>query len=119
MTPASNQPAPIWTQYYMSVTVRRGHLLWADSPMNLDAGVVGEPGMFEALVDIAGALNERYNLTKSNGARVWSNVDVPGKVGFPPSISPKIQPRLHKSAAVPYLLDPDKISGARYHLVAM
>jgi hypothetical protein len=58
--------------------VRRGHLLWADSPMNLDAGVVGEPGMFEALVDIAGALNERYNLTKT--ARVWSNVDVPGFV---------------------------------------
>jgi hypothetical protein len=58
--------------------VRRGHLLWADSPMNLNTGIVGDPGMFEALFDIAGALNERYNLTKA--ARVWSNVDVPGFV---------------------------------------
>jgi hypothetical protein len=56
--------------------VRRGELLWADSPMNVNAGVVGEPGMFEGLFDIAGALNERYNLSKQ--ARVWSNVDVPG-----------------------------------------
>ena len=56
--------------------VRRGDLLWADSPMNLNSGVVGEPSMFEGMLDIAGALNERYNLTKA--ARVWSNVDVPG-----------------------------------------
>ena len=27
--------------------VRRGDLLWADSPMNLNSGVVGEPSMFE------------------------------------------------------------------------
>ena len=58
--------------------VRRGDLVWADSPMNLNAGVVGEPGMFEAMLDIAGTLNERYNLTKTH--RVWSNVDVPGFV---------------------------------------
>lgn len=56
--------------------VRRGDLLWADSPMNLNSGVVGEPSMFEGMLDIAGALNERYNITKA--ARVWSNVDVPG-----------------------------------------
>ena len=56
--------------------VRRGDLLWADSPMNLNSGVVGEPSMFAGMLDIAGALNERYNLTKA--ARVWSNVDVPG-----------------------------------------
>ena len=56
--------------------VAKGWLLWADSPMNLDSGVVGEPGMFEDLLDIAGALNERYNISKP--ARVWSNVDVPG-----------------------------------------
>ena len=56
--------------------VRRGDILWADSPMNLNAGVVGEPSMFEGMLDIAGALNERYNLTKP--ARVWNNVDVPG-----------------------------------------
>ena len=31
-----------------------------DSPMNLNAGVVGEPSMFEGMLDIAGALNERY-----------------------------------------------------------
>lgn len=56
--------------------VRRGDLLWADSPMNVNPSVVGEPGMFEALFGIAGDLNERYNITKA--ARVWSNVDVPG-----------------------------------------
>ena len=56
--------------------VHRGDILWADSPMNVNAGIVGEPGTFEALFDIAGALNERYNITKL--ARVWSNVDVPG-----------------------------------------
>ena len=58
--------------------VRRGDLVWADSHMNLNAGVVGEPGMFGAMLDIAGTLNERYNLTKTH--RVWSNVDVPGFV---------------------------------------
>jgi len=58
--------------------VHRGDLLWADSPMNIDPGIVGEPGMYEGLVDIAGSLNERYNLTKKQ--RVWSNVDVPGFV---------------------------------------
>ena len=56
--------------------VRRGDLLWADSPMNLNSGVVGEPSMFAGMLDIAGALNERYNITKQ--ARVWTNVDVPG-----------------------------------------
>ena len=56
--------------------VRRGDLLWADSPMNLNSGVVGEPSMFEGMMDIAGALNERYGITKAT--RVWSNVDVPG-----------------------------------------
>lgn len=56
--------------------VRRGDLLWADSPFNVNAGIVGEPGMFAGMLDITGALNERYNLTKA--ARVWSNVDVPG-----------------------------------------
>ena len=59
--------------------VLRGDLLWADSPMNVNAGVVGEPSMFGALFnDIAGALNERYSLTTTKTARVWSNVDVPG-----------------------------------------
>jgi len=56
--------------------VRRGDLLWADSPFNIDAGIVGEPSMYEGMVDIAGSLNERYNLSKKE--RVWSNVDVPG-----------------------------------------
>jgi hypothetical protein len=58
--------------------VRRGDILWADSPMNLNAGIVGEPSMFDAMVDIAGTLNERYNLSKQS--RVWNNVDVPGFV---------------------------------------
>ena len=56
--------------------VLRGDLLWADSPFNVNPGIVGEPSFFEALFDIASALNERYNLTKTH--RVWSNIDVPG-----------------------------------------
>ena len=44
----------------------------------LQPGIVGEPGMFTGLTDIATSLNERYNLTKQE--RVWSNIDVPGFV---------------------------------------
>lgn len=56
--------------------VRRGDILWADSPFNINAGVVGEPSMFEGLFGIAESVNERYNISKKS--RVWSNVDVPG-----------------------------------------
>jgi len=56
--------------------VRAGRLLWADSPFNVDAGIIGEPSMVDGMVDIASSLNERYNLTKKE--RVWSNIDVPG-----------------------------------------
>ena len=58
--------------------VRRGDILWADSPMNLNSGVVGEPSMFAGMLDIAAALNERYGIVKTE--RVWTNVDVPGFV---------------------------------------
>jgi hypothetical protein len=58
--------------------VRRGDILWAASPMNLDPGIVGSPALFKDLLSISASLNARYNITKS--ARVWSNVDVPGFV---------------------------------------
>jgi polygalacturonase len=58
--------------------VRRGDILWAASPMNLDPGAVGSPELFKELLSISAGLNERYNITKR--ARVWSNVDVPGFV---------------------------------------
>ena len=34
--------------------VLRGHLLWADSPMNLNSGVVGEPGMYSNFDAVSG-----------------------------------------------------------------
>eukprot|EP01052_Picozoa_sp_SAG31_P004891 SAG31_NODE_208_length_20313_cov_6.143119_8_plen_262_part_00 len=58
--------------------VKRGDILWAASPMNLDPGAVGSPHLFKELLSIAEDLNLRYNITKK--ARVWSNVDVPGFV---------------------------------------
>ena len=49
----------------------------------------------------------------------WFIVEVPGKSGFPFCISPKRQPMLQISMARVYLLDPNRIYGARYHLVAI
>jgi len=43
---------------------------------------------------------------------------VPGKNGFPNRSSARMQPRDHMSTPFVYLVDPSKISGARYHLVA-
>ena len=58
--------------------VRRGDILWAASPMNLDPGAVGSSAFFKELLSVSAGLNERYNISKV--ARVWSNVDVPGFV---------------------------------------
>jgi hypothetical protein len=49
---------------------------------------------------------------------IWFKVELPGKIGFPISISAKIQPMLQTSADLPYELDPRRTSGALYHLVA-
>lgn len=43
---------------------------------------------------------------------------VPGKMAFPVISSPKIQPTDHISTALVYLVEPNNISGALYHLVA-
>jgi len=43
---------------------------------------------------------------------------VPVKIAFPIINSPKIQPTDHISTALVYFVDPNKISGALYHLVA-
>ena len=56
--------------------VVRGDIVYAASPFNINPEVVGEPTMFEDMVGIAGALDQRYNLTKAE--KVWSNVDVKG-----------------------------------------
>lgn len=45
-------------------------------------------------------------------------MDVPGKIAFPTINSPIIQPTLHISTALVYFVEPNKISGALYHLVA-
>jgi len=43
---------------------------------------------------------------------------VPGKIAFPIINSPNIHPTLHISTAFEYFFDPNRISGALYHLVA-
>ena len=50
---------------------------------------------------------------------IWLRVELPGKKGLPFIIYPSMQPKLHTSIAFVYLLEPNKISGARYHLVAI
>lgn len=49
---------------------------------------------------------------------IWFRVEVPGNRDFPVINSPNIHPTDHISTALEYLVDPNKISGARYHLVA-
>ena len=58
--------------------VLRGDILWASSPMNLDPGAVGSPGLFKDLLTISSDLDSRHNITKQT--KVWSNIDVPGFV---------------------------------------
>ena len=48
----------------------------------------------------------------------WFIVDVPGKMGRPLSISPRMQPTAHMSTPLVYRGEPSRISGARYHRVA-
>eukprot|EP01047_Picozoa_sp_COSAG01_P086631 COSAG01_NODE_19566_length_1003_cov_1.242257_1_plen_178_part_10 len=48
--------------------------------MNVNSAVMGEPSMLEGMLDIAGALSERYNVSKP--VRVWNNVDVPVSGAF-------------------------------------
>lgn len=45
-------------------------------------------------------------------------VEFPGNIAFPKINSPKIHPTDHISTALEYWVDPNKISGALYHLVA-
>ena len=59
--------------------VRKGIIVYSDSPFNVNAEAVGEPALFEALTLISGTLDERYNLTSAKaGSKVWSNIDVKG-----------------------------------------
>lgn len=48
----------------------------------------------------------------------WFKVEFPGKNGFPVNIYAKMQPMLQTSAGFPYDCDPNRTSGALYHLVA-
>ena len=50
---------------------------------------------------------------------IWFRVELPGKKGFPLIISPNKHPKLQVSMAFEYFLDPSRIAGGRYHLVAM
>merc|ERR1719446_1864304 len=47
----------------------------------------------------------------------WWTWSVPGKSGFRPSNSAKMQPTDHMSTAFVYVSDESTISGARYHRV--
>jgi hypothetical protein len=49
---------------------------------------------------------------------IWLRVEFPGKVDLPIINYPKIQPTDHMSTAFEYLVEPSKIYGALYHLVA-
>lgn len=49
---------------------------------------------------------------------IWFKVEFPGNVDLPIINSPKMHPTDHISTALEYLVDPSKIYGARYHLVA-
>jgi hypothetical protein len=57
--------------------LRRGDLVFAASPFNVNVEAVGEPSLLAGLVDVAAQLEDRFNMTTA-GARVWSNVDVKG-----------------------------------------
>jgi len=45
-------------------------------------------------------------------------VELPGKMAFPMISSPKMHPTDHISTDLAYFVDPRRISGALYHLVA-
>lgn len=49
---------------------------------------------------------------------IWLRVDEPGNIAFPVINSPMMHPTDHISTALEYLVEPSRISGARYHLVA-
>lgn len=49
---------------------------------------------------------------------IWFKVEVPGKRDLPVISSPNMQPTDHMSTAFEYFVDPSKIYGALYHLVA-
>ena len=72
-----------------------------------------------AITDSIESISSRVGLPSSSSMRsTWLRVEFPGKIALPRYISPKIQPTDHISTALVYLLDPSKIYGARYHLVA-
>ena len=52
-------------------------------------------------------------------AEECAKVELPSKMGFPRSISPKMQPSDHRSTVCAYFDEPRRISGARYQRVAM
>lgn len=49
---------------------------------------------------------------------IWFKVDVPGNRDLPVISYPRMQPTDHISTALEYLVDPNRIYGARYHRVA-
>lgn len=72
-----------------------------------------------AMTDSIESISSRVGLPSSSSIlSTWLRVEFPGNIAFPRYISPKMQPTDHMSTALVYLLDPNKISGALYHLVA-
>ena len=65
--------------------------------------------------------------SSSRTLSIWLRVDVPGNMAFPTMSSPMMQPKIilinsiptdHISTALLYFVEPRRISGALYHLVA-
>ena len=86
--------------------VRRG----GHATYKLDHTFAGvDPAATLMLSSIVAANGERMLSTSSRVGRPthsqifssWLSVDEPWKIGFPPSISPKMHPRLHMSTALP------------------
>lgn len=72
-----------------------------------------------AITDSIDSTSSLVGLPNSYRMRsTWFKVEFPGKMALPRYSSPNMHPTDHISTAFVYLLDPSKISGARYHLVA-
>ncbi len=75
--------------------------------------------MFAAKGDSIDSMSFCDGLPISSRIRsIWFSVEFPGNVDLPIISYPKMHPTDHMSTAFEYLVEPNKIYGARYHLVA-
>ena len=83
--------------------------------------------MLAARGDSRDSISSALGLPRSSSTlSIWLRVDVPGNMAFPTINSPIMQPNYidyyiptdHISTALLYFVEPSRISGALYHLVA-